>query len=94
MKRTLIHWCGLLGVVSLISYVAALLFSPLAYAGYDWMAQAVSDLSAVDAPVQRSVDTACFALRRLSHSFHLGIYLFAVMNWISYVDYESFPLTQ
>lgn len=70
MKRTLIHWCGLLGVVSLISYVAALLFSPLAYPGYDWMAQVVRDLSAVDAPSKRSVDTACFALRRLRHSFH------------------------
>lgn len=50
MKRSLIYWCGLLGVISLLSYIAAVLFSPLAYPGYNWMAQAVSDLSALDAP--------------------------------------------
>lgn len=50
MKRTLIQWFGLLGVLSLISYTAAVLFSPLAYPNYNWMAQAVSDLSAANAP--------------------------------------------
>ena len=43
---------GLLGVVSLLSYAAAVFFSPLAYPGYNAMAQAVSDLSAVNAPSQ------------------------------------------
>ena len=41
-KRTLLNYCGLLGVVSLLSYTAAVVFSPLAYPGYNWMAQAVS----------------------------------------------------
>ena len=50
MKRTLTQKLGLLGVVSLLSYTAAVVLSPLAYPGYDWMAQAVSDLSAADAP--------------------------------------------
>ena len=49
-KRTLLNYCGLLGIVSLLSYTAAVVFSPLAYPGYNWMAQAVSDLSAADAP--------------------------------------------
>lgn len=49
MKKPLIQKLGLLGLVSLLSYTAAV-FSPLAYPGYDWMAQAVSDLSAADAP--------------------------------------------
>lgn len=49
-KKPLIQKLGLLGVVSLLSYTAAVVFSPLAYLGYDWMAQAVSDLSAADAP--------------------------------------------
>lgn len=49
-KKPLIQKLGLLGVVSLLSYTAAVVFSPLAYPGYDWMAQAVSDLSAADAP--------------------------------------------
>lgn len=50
MKKTLIQKLGLLGVVSFLSYMAAVIFAPLAYPGYDWMAQAVSDLSAANAP--------------------------------------------
>ena len=48
--RKLINWLGLLGVVSFLSYLAAVIFSPLAYPGYDWLSQAVSDLSADNAP--------------------------------------------
>ena len=50
MKRTLVQKLGLLGIVSFLSYTAAVVFSPLAYPGYRWMAQAVSDLSAANAP--------------------------------------------
>ena len=50
MNRKLIHWLGLTGLLALISYAAAVIFSPLAYPGYNWMAQAVSDLSAETAP--------------------------------------------
>ena len=50
MKRKLINWLGLAGILSFISYAAAVVFSPLAYPGYNWMAQAVSDLSADSAP--------------------------------------------
>ena len=39
------------GVAAFLSYTAAVVFSPLAYPGYDWMAQAVSDLSASNARV-------------------------------------------
>lgn len=50
MKRTLTQKLGLLGLISFLSYAAAVVFSPLAYPGYDWRAQAVSDLSAANAP--------------------------------------------
>lgn len=50
MKRTLTQRLGLLGIASFLSYTAAVLFAPLAYPGYNWMAQAVSDLSAANAP--------------------------------------------
>ncbi len=50
MNRKLIQWMGLTGVLALLSYTAAVVFSPLAYPGYNWMAQAVSDLSAESAP--------------------------------------------
>ena len=50
MRRALINWLGLTGVVALVSYAAAVVLAPLAYPGYDWMAQAVSDLSVESAP--------------------------------------------
>ena len=50
MQRKLIQWLGLTGILALLSYTAAVVFSPLAYPGYNWMAQAVSDLSADSAP--------------------------------------------
>lgn len=50
MNRKLINWLGLTGIIALLSYTAAVVFSPMAYPGYDWMSQAVSDLSAESSP--------------------------------------------
>ena len=50
MRKPLLQKLGLLGVVSLLSYTAAVVVAPLAYPGYRWIAQAVSDLSAANAP--------------------------------------------
>ncbi len=110
MKRSLINWLGLLGVVSLISYALAVILSPLAYSGYNWMAQAVSDLSAENAPSRRlwsqlsalydtcgvvSVTVVCIYIKeKLNKKLRLGIYLFALMNWVSAVGYKMFPLTE
>lgn len=109
MKRTLINWLGLLGIISLLSYTAAVIFSPLAYPNYNWMEQAVSDLSASNAPSKMlweqlsslynvcgmvSIMMVCvFIQGKLSKSIRIGIYLFAVMNWISSVGYTMFPLS-
>lgn len=49
MKKTLTQKLGLLGIVGFLSYAGAVIFAPLAYPGYNWMAQAVSDLSAANA---------------------------------------------
>ena len=50
MKKTLINWFGLFGIVSLISYVLGVLFAPIAYPEYNWISQPITDLYAVDAP--------------------------------------------
>jgi len=109
-KKTLIHWCGLLGAVSFLSYAAAVIFAPFAYPGYDWMSQAVSDLSAANAPsfvrwYQLSslygvagitcIMMVCVAVRgRLNKPLRLGIYLFALMFWVSIVGFSAFPLLE
>ena len=109
MKKTLLQRLGLLGVVSFLSYAAAVVFAPLAYPGYNWMAQAVSDLSAANAPSlalwnQLSalynvcevvcVTVVCIGIQgRKTKLLRSGIYLFAVMEWISAVGYRMFPLS-
>ena len=109
MKRTLIQYLGLLGVVSFLSYTAAVVFAPLAYPGYDWMAQAVSDLSAANAPslalwnrlsaLYNVCETACVLAvcvgiqGRKTRLLRAGVYLFAIMEWVSAVGYRMFPLS-
>ena len=109
MKKTLLQRLGLLGVVSFLSYTAAVVSAPLAYPGYNWMAQAVSDLSAANAPSlalwnQLSalynvcevvcVTVVCIGIQgRKTKLLRSGIYLFAVMEWISAVGYRMFPLS-
>ena len=110
MKKTLIQKLGLLGVVSFLSYAAAVVFAPLAYPGYDWMAQAVSDLSAANAPslalwnrlsAPYSVcEVVCATIvcigcqKQKSKRLRAGIYLFAIMEWISAIGYRMFPLCE
>lgn len=109
MDRKGINYLGLLGMVGFISYVAAVVFSPMAYPGYNWMSQAVSDLSAADAPsaelwnklsllsgvcsVVISTLVAVYVEDKLTKIIRIGIYLYAIMNWISYVGYGLFPLS-
>ena len=108
MRRTLLNRLGLLGVISFLSYVSAVVISPMAYPGYDWMAQAVSDLSSVNAPSRMlwmqlsSLYGACgivcimsvcvFIQSKLNKTLRIGIYCFAAMNWISIIGYSMFPL--
>lgn len=108
--KSMLQRLGLLGIVSLLSYTAAVIFAPLAYPGYDWMAQAVSDLSASGAPSKMlwdqlsalygvcgmiSITAVCvFVQGRLNKTLRIGIYLFAAMNWVSCVGYEMFPLSE
>ena len=109
MKKSLLQRLGLLGVVSFLSYTAAVVFAPLAYPGYNWMAQAVSDLSAAIAPSlalwnQLSalynvcevvcVTVVCIGIQGWKTKLlRSGIFLFAVMEWISAVGYRMFPLS-
>lgn len=109
MKRSLVQRLGLLGAVSFLSYTAAVVFAPLAYPGYNWLAQAVSDLSAANAPSltlwnQLSalyntcevvcITAVCIGIQgQKTRLLRVGIYLFAVMEWLSAVGYRMFPLS-
>ena len=110
MKKTLLQKLGLLGIVSFLSYTAAVVLSPLAYPGYNWMAQAVSDLSAANAPSlalwnQLSafyntcevvcVTLVCIGLQgQKTKLLRTGVSLFAIMEWVSAIGYRMFPLSE
>ena len=109
MKRSLTQKLGLLGVVSFLSYTAAVVFAPLTYPGYNWMAQAVSDLSAANAPslalwnqlsaLYNACEVVCATVvcigiqGQKTKLLRSGIYLFAIMEWISALGYRMFPLS-
>lgn len=109
MKKTLTQKLGLLGIISLLSYTAAVVFSPLAYPGYNWTAQAVSDLSAANSPslaLWNQLSTfynvcevlcttvVCIGIQgKKTKLLRVGIYIFAVMEWVSAIGFRMFPLS-
>ena len=109
MKKTLVQKLGLLGVLSFLSYAAAVFVSPLAYPGYNPLAQAVSDLSAADAPSLAlwnrlsagynvcevvCATVVCIGMQnRKTKLLRTGVRLFALMQWISAIGYRMFPLS-
>ena len=107
-EKSLLNYCGLLGVAAFLSYTAAVVFSPIAYPGYDWMAQVVSDLSASNAPSLRLWNQlsslyictlvcammVCVGIQgKKNRLLRVGIYLFTIMEWVSAVGFSMFPLS-
>ena len=108
-KKNFLNYCGLLEIVALLSYTVAVVFSPLDYPGYTWMAQAVSDLSAANAPSLRLWNQlsslynisilicammVCAGIQgKGSRLLRSGIYLFTAMEWISAAGFSMFPLS-
>lgn len=98
---------GIFGIISLLSYTAMVVFSPLSYPGYDWLSMAVSDLSAEGAPSQAlaeqlnalygpcglvSIMSVCVGVIGCrSKVLKAGIYCFAAMEWVCSVGYTLFP---
>ena len=98
---------GICGIISLLSYTAMVVFSPLAYPGYDWLSMAVSDLSAEGAPSAAfasqlnalfgpcavvSVMAVCVAASDFrSKVLKAGICAFAAMEWVTCTGYAMFP---
>lgn len=107
MLKNRLKLLGILGLISLLSYTAMVVFSPLAYPGYDWLSMAVSELSADGAPSQAlanqlnalfgpcglvSIVAVSIAVGDFkSKPFKIGIYFFAAMEWICNVGYSLFP---
>lgn len=110
MLEKRLRYFGIFGIISLLSYSAMVIFSPLAYPGYDWLTMAVSELSAVGAPSEKlasqlnclfgpcglvSIMAVCLAMVFVkSKVLKTGVYLFAAMEWVCSVGYTMFPWSE
>ncbi|MGI6767708.1 MAG: DUF998 domain-containing protein [Bacilli bacterium] len=109
-KRMLINWFCLLGVFQLLFYLLHDVIGALNYPGYNWLNQAVSDLTSADAPsrfIAGSLSNiyALFSVLSMSmlsiiiqenkvRAIRIGIHLFTLMIWISAIGYTLFPLSK
>ena len=96
-------------MISFLSYTTAVVFISLAYLGYNWMAQAVSDLRASNVPslvlwnrlsaLYNVCEVVCATVvcigmqGRRTKLLRTGIALFIVMEWILTVGYRMFSLS-
>ena len=110
MLEKRLRYFGIFGIISLLSYSAMVIFSPLAYPGYDWLTMAVSELSAVGAPSEKlasqlnclfgpfgrvSIMAVVLAMGVVkSKALKTGVYLFAAMEWVCSVGYTMFPWSE
>ena len=108
-KIKLINWLCLIGVLSIIFYLLHDIVGAMNYPNYNWMSQAVSDLTATDSPsfviasgfvaVYKILSCLCSAIvcilvkNEKKKLFRIGIYLFSIMNFISAIGYALFPLS-
>ena len=108
-NKKLINWLCLTGIISVIFYLLHDIFGAMNYPGYNWMSQAVSDLTATDSPsfviasgfvtVYKILNCLCCALlcilikNEKKKTLRLGVYLFSIMNFISAIGYALFPLS-
>ncbi len=101
-------WTFVCGILNVVFYVLHDIIGGMHYPEYDRMRQAVSDLTAVDAPsytiasgyasvhgIFSAVCCACLCILVINvrNPLRLGVYLFAAMHGISAIGYSLFPLT-
>ena len=107
-NKKLINWLCLCGVLSIIFYLLHDIIGAINYPGYNWMSQAVSDLTAADAPsfvIASGFTTVykilhcvalvlvCILVKDERKSLRTGIYLYTIMGFVSSIGYALFPLS-
>ena len=68
------------GIVATVLYVAANVITVLAYPGYEWTSQTVSELSAIDAPTRSIWNSLMLPYGLLMFAFGWGVWLAAGRN--------------
>ena len=100
---------SLSGILAAVFYFLHVYYGAQNYPNYSHLSQAVSDLTATDAPsfVIASRFSAVYSMfsvmgctvlclivsNQTNKSFRIGVYLYAIMNWVSAIGYTLFPLS-
>ncbi|MCQ2979169.1 MAG: DUF998 domain-containing protein [Clostridia bacterium] len=108
-KKSLLNWLCLSGILSIIFYLLHDVVGAMNYPGYNWMSQAVSDLTATNAPsymiatgyitAYKILNLMCVGLVSIlmetdkNKMLKIGIYIFTLMSFISAIGYTLFPLS-
>ena len=108
-SRTSLNWLSLSGLLAGGFYILHLVFGMAEYPGYNWLRQAVSDLTAIDAPsylvasrfaaIYASLACLCSVVlcvivrEQANRRLRLGLYAYALMQWVSNIGYTLFPLS-
>ena len=107
-KKSLINWLCLTGVLSVVFYLLHDVIGAINYPGYNWMSQAVSDLTAADSPafiIAHGYSSLsglftcvcctllCVLVRNEKKTLRIGVYLFTIMHFVSAIGYSLFPLS-
>ncbi|MCL2008179.1 MAG: DUF998 domain-containing protein [Treponema sp.] len=108
-NRNLANRFCLSGIIGLVFYILHDLVGAMYYPNYNRMSQAVSDLTAIDAPsfvIASGLSSiygifsclccsmVCIVVQNRANKFlRLGVYLFTAMNFISAIGYLLFPLS-
>jgi hypothetical membrane protein len=109
MNSKMLRLLNLSGVIAAVFYFLHVYFGIQNYPNYNSLSQAVSDLTATDAPsfVIASRFSALYSMfsvlcctslclivsNHKNKTFRLGIYLYTIMIWVSGVGYTLFPLS-
>ena len=108
LVRNLGAWTLVFGILTMLFYMLHDIVGAMHYPGYDPMTQAVSDLTAADAPSYTVASGytkvygifsclcnvfVCLLMRDHKKPLRIGIYLITAMNFTSAVGYALFPLT-
>ena len=108
IKKRIGIWTLICGILNVVFYLLHDIIGAMNYPGYDRMSQAVSDLTATDAPSREiagaftsvhglfSIVTCallCIIIIDERKILRIGAYLFATMHSISAIGYKFFPLS-
>lgn len=108
-NKSILNYFSLAGIFAVVAYFLHDMIGAQFYQGYNFLSQAVSDLTASDAPsrivagglssvygtfsIIASMAIVLLVQKKLNKPLRLGIYLFASMNLISNIGYSLFPLS-